>query len=440
MTEHLKGRTPTIGLPVTVSKEARRKALVATGVQIDEYQVKEVPDLLHIGHAQRRERLVDIWERIEVEASEDVGALAPDGDHWVDHSFELKAYEWLRRNGDSWEAWNDEADSIEINRVFVPTPGRTVDIAEYARLSLDNGREIVDALLAGRPLVDALEDDRDLTLEIVLDAYDRALALAGELVDQAWKTPRGNQGVPWDAAEWDDERIVFFWTSKGEERPPLGLCRDSDPAAFEEALVLIQEVSALSDTAMDYFVFRSCNFAQALRLSNPKHPPTDRQLVDRAIKPSAEGARRHHEGELAEGRVKTDYETGRQRWIEEFGSNRLRLAARRGYRHDGLYRDERLAAELPGFVGNIGRRAEVKEIVNPSEDALELETEVLKLIKRQGLDVKVRLVWMKADSEKQISHELQDGEYVEIDGFLGRHKVYRPVDEEPDYSESDIPF
>ena len=64
----------------------------------------------------------------------------------------------------------------------------------------------------------------------------------------------------------------------------------------------------------------------------------------------------------------------------------------------------------------------------------------LKQIKRQGLKVKVRLVWMKADPDLQMNHELQDGEYVEIEGYLGRHKVYKPVDEDPDYSDSDMPF
>src|SRR5829696_1559782 len=62
---------------------------------------------------------------------------------------------------------------------------------------------------------------------------------------------------------------------------------------------------------------------------------------------------------------------------------------------------------------------------------MEAETETLKLVKRQGLDVKVRLVWIKADPDLQMKHELQDGEYVEIEGFLGRHKVYRPVDDDP---------
>lgn len=440
MSGDLKGQKPVIGLPFTVSKQARRKALMTTGVQVDQHQVMEVHDLLDVADEQSRERLVDNWERIEVEVSEQLGDPAPEGVYYCDRSFELKAYQWLRRSDDSWAAGNDEGDSIEIDRVFVPTPDRTVNIAERARLTLDNGREIVDALLAGRPLVDALDDDRHLTLEIVLGAYDRALALAAELVEQAWSTPIPDDGILWDVAAWDDERILMVSAGEHQRRPPLGFARESDPDAFDEALKLLKTVNGLSPAALKYFVFRSCDSAHNVWISNPNHPPTDKQIVKLALIPSAGGAQRHHEGQLAEKKVKTDYVTDRDAWIAEFGSNRLRLAAQRGYRHDGLYRDERLAAELPGFIGNIGRRAEVKEIVNPSEDALELETEVLKQIKRQGLEVKVRLVWMKADVDLRMKKELQDGEYVEIEGYLSRHKVYKPVDEEPDFTDDDIPF
>lgn len=439
MTGELRGQKPTIGLPFTVSKEARRKALLTTGLQVDEHQVMEVHDLLDVHDETTRARLVDIWERIDVEVAQDVNYVGGGSDdYYIDYSYDLKAYEWLRVGDDGWVAWNEHADSIETNRVFVPTPGRTVNILESARLSI--GREVVDALLAGRPLVEALDDDQHLTLEIVLDAYDRALAIADELVEKAWSTPVPKPNTPWDLTAWEDDRILVVSTREGQERPPLGLHRESDPEAFDEALALVQEVDRLSATAKDYFAFRSCDFAHGLWLSKPRSSPSDQEIVKRALRPSAEGAQRHHEGEMAQMKVKTDYETDRQSWIEEMGSNRLRLAAQRGYRHDGLYRDERLAAELPGFVGNIGRRAAVKEIVNPSEEALEAETETLKLVKRQGLDVKVRLVWMKADPEMQMRHELQDGEYVEIEGFLGRHKVYRPVEEDPDYDDSDIPF
>jgi hypothetical protein len=79
--------------------------------------------------------------------------------------------------------------------------------------------------------------------------------------------------------------------------------------------------------------------------------------------------------------------------------------------------------------------------VNPSEAALDLETETLKQVKRLGLDVEIRLVFVTVDWELRLDRELADGEYVEIDAYLGRHKVYRPVAEEPDSTrDDDVPF
>lgn len=433
MTGVLRGQKPVIGLPLTLSKEARRKALLATGMQADEHQIMEIDDLLHVEDEQTRERLIGVWERIEVEVASEIHQYGPDDDDYETvYSFELKSYEWLHRGDDGWIARNDEGNAIELNRVFVPSPGRTIDIVEQAMMSRDNGREFVGALLDGRPLVEALQDDQHLTLEIVLDAYDRALAAAAELVERAWAVPQAEPHVDfWISSAWDEERILLLSTEKDKERPPLGLCRESDPEAFADALKMIRAVDQLSVSARDYFIFRACDFAASNWFSNPNRPLTDRELVNKVLKQAAGGAKRQHDDELDEQNVKNDYEVDRQAWIAEFGSNRLRLAAQRDYRHDGIYRDERLAAELPGFLGNVGRRSEVKEIINPSENALEEETEVLKLVKRQGLDVSVRLVWINVDDDMNIG--LQDGEYVEIDGFLGRHKVYKLV-------QSDIPF
>lgn len=433
MTGELKGQKPVIGLPFTLSKEARRKALLATGMQADQHQVMQIDDLLHVEDTQTRERLVGILERVDIDVSAEDHYYGPeDHEYETVYGFELKSYEWLRRRDEGWVVWNDEGNYIDLARVFLPMPGRTINIVESAKMNRDNGDEIVDAMLGGRPLVEALDDDQHLTLEIVLDAYNQAIAVAAKLVEQAWSIPQSEPHVDfWISSSWDEDRILLISEGKDQERPPVGLCRESDPEAFADALALAKEMDELSSSARDYFIFRACDLATSSWLSSPKHPLTDRDLVDKVLKQAAGGARRHHEGQLAEQQAKAAYETDRQAWIAELGSNRLRLAAEREYRHDGIYRDERLAAELPGFLGNIGRRSEVKEIINPSEDALEEETEVLKLVKRQGLDVKVRLVWVNVDDEMNIG--LQDGEYVEIDGFLSRHKVYKLV-------QSDIPF
>jgi hypothetical protein len=67
----------------------------------------------------------------------------------------------------------------------------------------------------------------------------------------------------------------------------------------------------------------------------------------------------------------------RARWIEKHGSERLRKASALGLLAEsvGVYRDERLAVELPGWVWQ-GERDKVSPIFNPSEPALDLLAKV----------------------------------------------------------------
>lgn len=110
------------------------------------------------------------------------------------------------------------------------------------------------------------------------------------------------------------------------------------------------------------------------------------------------------------------YEAERAAWIERHGSRRLRLAAERGYKHDGIYRDERLATDLPDY--RTLRNVKTGELVNPTEEALEAEGVAL------DAGHEARLVWVK-DTE-----DGDQGEAVEVTGYLGRHTVYLLVNEE----------
>jgi hypothetical protein len=104
--------------------------------------------------------------------------------------------------------------------------------------------------------------------------------------------------------------------------------------------------------------------------------------------------------ELSRRRQKAEadlaYQKERERWIAQYGSERLKLAAARAYRHDGTYRDERLSHELPGFVGSLGKKPEIREMINPTADALKVETEVLERIDSGKLgELDARLVWIQ---------------------------------------------
>jgi hypothetical protein len=107
-----------------------------------------------------------------------------------------------------------------------------------------------------------------------------------------------------------------------------------------------------------------------------------------------------HEAWLESKAAAHAYEQGREAWIDEHGSDRLKRAVERGYKHDGICRDERMATELPGFI-SFAKKRNVREIMNPSEEALEIEREVLELVERNGMtDVSVRLVWVPAESPR----------------------------------------
>lgn len=120
-----------------------------------------------------------------------------------------------------------------------------------------------------------------------------------------------------------------------------------------------------------------------------------------------------------------DYEDEKRGWMDTYGSTRLKLAAERGYKHDGIYRDERAAQELPGFVAL--PKAKPREVINPTAEAIELETQTMERVSRLTLvqGITVRIVWVG-----DTGTDLPDGEYVMVDGYLGKHKLFLPVEQE----------
>lgn len=121
-----------------------------------------------------------------------------------------------------------------------------------------------------------------------------------------------------------------------------------------------------------------------------------------------------------------DYEGEKTRWMASYGSQRLKLAAERGYKHDGIYRDERAAQELPGFLALA--KAKAKECINPTAEAIEFETDVMSRVASLTPvhSIVVRIVWLDLNDTDT---DLPNGEYVMVDGYLGKHKLYLPVEE-----------
>ncbi len=60
-------------------------------------------------------------------------------------------------------------------------------------------------------------------------------------------------------------------------------------------------------------------------------------------------------------------------WIEEYGSNRLKMMLEKGYEYIKTYEDERTKKEFPGFfANNISNPYSWKKRENPSLEALDM--------------------------------------------------------------------
>jgi hypothetical protein len=413
----LAGHSVQFRFPVRLSELARRQALMATGERPDSIQYVDVEDLPGLdGH--QRERVVDAWERIEIAEEPASGPR-------------VTRYEWLRyAESRGWQVSGRHGETFPFDEAFFAAPGRTCALYGQLRDELQDPAPL-DAMLGSAPLLDELGEQAGLSLDGVLRAYDRAFAIARRARDRALQGRRADE-VWAPAISSADDLVVVRPGRDREEAFTIGLVRESDPKAFSEAERLVREVQEAGDAQLTaQFANDVCSSAFAW---GPEIE-SDRDVVEHAIRPAAAKIREELNRRQHKARGDREYEEERKQWIAQHGSQRLKLAAARGYRHDGAYRDERLGDDLPGFVGSLGKKPEIREVINPTDKALQVETEVLERIARGDIgELEARLVWV----QDRDFGGAPEGEYVEVKGYLGRHTVYRPVD--PDAKRDDIPF
>lgn len=434
MTEHkLKGSIPRIVLPVTLSQAARRSALVMSGVEPEPHQDFVVENLAELDRSDR-ERLVDLWEKINVHDP----AAADSDEWWSDEITEPRndGYLWLHRGlHDRWARYwpGTEGAALDLDEVFFANGHRTVSTLDAFRASLgDDEQAAFVAMLAGAPLVEDLGDADHLALEVVLAAYERALEFAERLIaltDTGTPAPQGFRPRPFMIT--DD--AVFLFPAGGSGADPsirvAAILKGADAGAYDRAVELLKEFDVPeARQAIADKIDRVCFHWWA---SHSEEQP-DLDKVEWNLDTALMNASSDAASAQASAEQRARYEECRARWITKHGSPRLRRAAERGYKHDGIYRDERLEIELPGFVGSLGRKPNVRELVNPSADALELEAEALARAEALGISgEQVRLVY----AQTGLDTDLADGEYVQITDYLGRHTVWQQVSDEPN-----VPF
>ena len=424
----LDGQRVSFVLPVALSPSVRRSVLLATSVEPTVEQSFVVSDLTELP-PELRARIVDIWEKVNVHVDEEESYVHMNGAR-------NDGYLHLQRNAtEGWTRYlpGPNPDSIDLDNVFYATPGRTVGAAEYLKTQLNEDQEgVLEAMLAGMPIVDELGDGSELRIEDVLAAYERALEIAQKLVDLVdTGTSNPHAWLPGGFNITDD---AIFLNPDTQQNPPnrrAAILKQASAPAYTRARDLLQQLDSLKMATVVEKIDRVCyhwwsdNYAES-----PDERKVD-HLLDKAVKNVLSDA----QGEQTKREEAQRYKKCRANWITKHGSQRLQRAAARGYRHDGIYRDERLGLELPDFMGSLGRKPTIRELVNPSERALEVESQVLARAEALGIpDDKVRLLFVQPGQDS----DWIDGEFVQIEGYLGRHTVWQSV--WGARSDDDIPF
>lgn len=419
-------------LPVRISNAARREALIATGKQPVAEQNWRIDDLAELDVDERR-RVVELLDRITVE--NDSNEFVPGVGHVEGDEYEVRSFEWLRRNGRAVDVYrpDTEGESDDCRQLFFAgDDGRTRDLVEYARWQLQSAPDgafeldVLDAMLAGRPLVAKLDDAHRLTLELVLDAYDLALEQARKvtaLIPEAAKP--AEEDWSWLHNWHVDEQLIRLNARSGNDARDVGFVRDSDPEAFDALRPRIEEV--LSEAHGDFVE----TVTQRAMGSNWTQL-TDRQRIETWVEPYMRNALHERRQLAAQNREKERYVNEGREWIAEHGSRVLQVAAARDLKWQSLYRDERLAVDLPGFFWAKPKKVDEPLAARLNDAALDLEDDVAQRI--AGTTMTCRLVWVNWEDFGRHA----DGVYVEVSRFLGRWNVYRPIVEPT--GDDDIPF
>lgn len=439
MTGGLSGRQATFRLPVKLSAKARREVLLETGNAPDEFQLFEIDDLTALDRSDRVE-LLDIVDQVNIEAK-DLFADFPDAPLKV--VYRVEGWGVLKRDETdrSWAVYGAAPGVYrDLDKTFLAGDGHTLQFADWYRLrELHPDRHVeFDALLDGAPLVLTLGSPPQLTLTKVFEAYRAAMGLAKDVaaIVQAGFYPQDPFGEIERFERTDD--ALFLHPQSGPERRdlPTSICFlrvASRDVHWRDTVGRLQELADRAPTAVfDEAVHKMVEFAAS---SAAQELPDYQRLalsVDRVVGETLT--------QVEANRAKKDadavYSAARTSWISRYGTSRLKRASERGYRHDGIYREERAAAELPGFTTSLGRRPKIGDVMNPSADALNREDEAVELAEGLGLPARnVKLVFAQPDHDS----DWTEGEYVQVTGWLGRHTVWLPVSSRR-IGDDDIPF
>lgn len=221
-----------------------------------------------------------------------------------------------------------------------------------------------------------------------------------------------------EAARLQEARdVARAWIEAGQldqhDRGPLldlrrELLRKGDPALYERYMVVLQgRINRLHCE-------RAVVWLEGLAPEHQGLPEVqdlrriiaeggDPGEIDRRLRPRWGAVNKAHEAVVAAKRAaeaeqeaaeRAVYEAERAAWVAAHGSAHLRAVAAEAIEHDGLYRDERFAAERPGWARArelVDKDPGVRDPRNPPPEALDL------LRQARKTDPEARLVWAQLE-------------------------------------------
>ncbi len=153
------------------------------------------------------------------------------------------------------------------------------------------------------------------------------------------------------------------------------------------------------------------------------------------------------QAEVERERFVQDFEEEMKRWIQAHGSERMKAAQARGYKVTGSYARARACKEIPGAWVDTSGRAEYRERVDPSKEALELESAFETFMEVHDCSFRTRIVWLvepptdlaeayeEIDVDEVLAGEVDEWEFQQqeallISGYLGRYEAFLMIDQD----------
>ena len=236
---------------------------------------------------------------------------------------------------------------------------------------------------------------------------------------------RPRDGVPADAG----------YVTYPNRRYDRGILDHDNLVAWIDGILADESAKAAAKKAMDAKYVASARaevLAGVLPHLSLYHPRNDEiesmpeyqrlKSADEA-REAAEKAEREAAAEAeaeAEAAAKAAAKAEREAWIRAHGSARLRRCLEEGIAHMGIYRDERLAAERPGWAWDTEGSNE--DPINPPEEAFAMLDEA----RKTAPDAKLTLLKIEEETDDETGEVTREASesFAAVSDFLGRGIIY----------------